>query len=42
MLEKEKNINADDLFLFKIVDTADDAVTYILDYYADMSISPNF
>jgi hypothetical protein len=38
----EKNINADDLFLFKLVDTADDAVNYILDYYADMSISPNF
>lgn len=42
MLEKEKNINADDLFLFKLVDTADDAVNCILDYYADMSISPNF
>ncbi|MES2779569.1 MAG: TIGR00730 family Rossman fold protein [Bacteroidota bacterium] len=42
MLEQQKNINADDLFLFKLVDTADDAVTYILDYYADMSISPNF
>lgn len=42
MLEKEKNINAEDMFLFKLVDTADDAVNYILDYYADMSISPNF
>ena len=42
MLAKEKNINAEDLFLFKIVDSADDAVNYILDYYADMSISPNF
>lgn len=42
MLEKERNINAEDLFLFKMVDTADDAVNYILDYYADMSISPNF
>lgn len=42
MLEKEKNINAEDLFLFKMVDSADDAVNYILDYYADMSISPNF
>lgn len=42
MLEKEKNINAEDLFLFKLVDSADDAVNYILDYYADMSISPNF
>jgi uncharacterized protein (TIGR00730 family) len=42
MLEKEQNINADDMFLFKMVDTADDAVNCILDYYADMSISPNF
>jgi uncharacterized protein (TIGR00730 family) len=42
MLEKEHNINPDDLFLFKLVDNADDAVNYILDYYADMSISPNF
>lgn len=42
MLEKERNINPDDLFLFKLVDTADDAVNYILDYYADMAISPNF
>jgi uncharacterized protein (TIGR00730 family) len=42
MLEKEKNINADDLLLFSLVDTADDAVNYILDYYADMAISPNF
>jgi uncharacterized protein (TIGR00730 family) len=42
MLEKEKNVSPEDLFLFKLVDTADDAVNYILDYYADMSISPNF
>lgn len=42
MLEKEKNVNAEDLFLFKLVDSADDAVNCILDYYADMSISPNF
>jgi uncharacterized protein (TIGR00730 family) len=42
MLEKERNINPDDLFLFNLVDTADDAVNYILDYYADMAISPNF
>ncbi|MDP3927791.1 MAG: TIGR00730 family Rossman fold protein [Bacteroidota bacterium] len=42
MLEKEKNISPDDMFLFKLVDTADDAVNYILDYYAEMSIKPNF
>lgn len=42
MLEQERNINAEDLDLFKLVDTAEDAVNYILDYYAEMSISPNF
>ena len=42
MLEQEKNINPEDLDLFKLVDTAEDAVNYILDYYAEMSISPNF
>jgi uncharacterized protein (TIGR00730 family) len=42
MLEKEKNISPDDMFLFKLVDTADDAVNYILDYYGEMSIKPNF
>jgi uncharacterized protein (TIGR00730 family) len=42
MLEQEHNINPEDLDLFKLVDTAEDAVNYILDYYADMSISPNF
>ncbi len=42
MLEKEKNISEDDMFLFKVVDSAEDAVNYILDYYADMSIRPNF
>jgi uncharacterized protein (TIGR00730 family) len=42
MCEREGNVSADDLFLFKLVDSADDAVNYILDYYADMSIRPNF
>jgi uncharacterized protein (TIGR00730 family) len=42
MCDREKNINPIDLELFRLVDTADDAVTYILDYYAEMSISPNF
>lgn len=42
MLEQERNINPEDLDLFKLVDTAEDAVNYILDYYAEMSISPNF
>jgi uncharacterized protein (TIGR00730 family) len=42
MLKKENNISVPDLDLFKLVDTAEDAVNYILDYYADMAISPNF
>jgi uncharacterized protein (TIGR00730 family) len=42
MGEKEKNINMEDLNLFKVVDSADDCVNYILDYYADMQIKPNF
>lgn len=42
MLEREGNIHEKDLQLFTLVDTADDAVNYILDYYADMSLSPNF
>lgn len=42
MLKRENNISADDLFLFKLVDTAKEAVDYILDYYAEMSIRPNF
>lgn len=42
MCAKHKNINEEDMFLFKLVDSADDAVNYILDYYADMAIKPNF
>ncbi|MDP1727285.1 MAG: TIGR00730 family Rossman fold protein [Bacteroidota bacterium] len=42
MLAKENNIREVDLLLFKLVDTAEDAVNYILDYYAEMSIRPNF
>lgn len=42
MLKKHNNIHQDDLLLFKLVDTADDAVNYILDYYAEMAIKPNF
>jgi uncharacterized protein (TIGR00730 family) len=42
MLEQEHNISEEDLNLYTVVDTADEAVHYILDYYAEMSISPNF
>jgi hypothetical protein len=42
MCEQYHNLSPEDVDLIKLVDTADDAVNYILDYYADMSISPNF
>lgn len=42
MCKKEGNIDMDDLLMFKVVDTAEDAVNYILDFYAEISIKPNF
>lgn len=42
MLEQEANISAEDLNLFKIVDTADEAVKYIEDFYKSHDLSPNF
>ncbi len=41
-LLKEGNINAEDLELFKIVDTADEAVKIIDDFYAKYLLKPNF
>jgi uncharacterized protein (TIGR00730 family) len=42
MLEDEGNINPDDLDLFTIVDTADEAVDIINNFYAKYLLSPNF
>ena len=42
MLDEEKNISADDLNLFKLVDTADEAVNEILEFYSKYSMSLNF
>ncbi|PCJ63863.1 MAG: TIGR00730 family Rossman fold protein [Bacteroidetes bacterium] len=42
MLEQEHNVSADDLNLFKIVDTADEAVNEIFDFYSKYSMSLNF
>ncbi len=42
MLKREKNINAPDLELFKLVDTADEAVKYIVDFYSKYLLKPNF
>ena len=42
VLEEEKNIHQADLELFKIVDTADEAVDYIIDFYSKYLLKPNF
>lgn len=42
MMIEEKNINPDDLELFKIVDTADEAVKHIVDFYSRYLLKPNF
>ena len=42
MLQDEKNINPIDLDLFKLVDTAEDAVKHIVDFYSKYLLKPNF
>ncbi|MCX7745108.1 MAG: TIGR00730 family Rossman fold protein [Flavobacteriales bacterium] len=42
VLEKEHNISATDMNLFKVVDTADDAVKIIVDFYTKYTLKPNF
>lgn len=42
VLEKEHNISASDMNLFKVVDTADDAVKIIVDFYTRYTLKPNF
>ncbi|MCB0735142.1 MAG: TIGR00730 family Rossman fold protein [Flavobacteriales bacterium] len=42
MLEQEHNISPEDMFLFKLVDTADEAVEEIFDFYSRYSMSLNF
>jgi len=42
VLDMEKNINPQDLELFKIVDTAEDAVKIIVDFYSRYTLKPNF
>jgi len=42
MLETEHNINPEDLQLFTIVDTADEAVKHIVDFYSKYLLKPNF
>jgi len=42
MLTQEHNVNPDDLELFAIVDTADEAVKHIVDFYSKFLLKPNF
>jgi len=42
MLEEEQNISPSDLDLFKMVDTADEAVKYVDDFYKSNQLTPNF
>jgi uncharacterized protein (TIGR00725 family) len=42
MLEKENNIHVEDMRFLTIVDTADEAVKYIEDFYKTHDLSPNF
>jgi predicted Rossmann-fold nucleotide-binding protein len=42
MLDEAKNISTDDMELFVVVDTAEDAVKHINDFYSRYLLSPNF
>ncbi len=42
MLVKEKNISPQDLNLFKVVDTSEEAVEYIEEFYLSNILAPNF
>ena len=42
MLEKEQNISPEDLDLFTLVDTTDEAVEYIDNFYSKYLLKPNF
>jgi predicted Rossmann-fold nucleotide-binding protein len=42
VLKKEANINAEDMNLITLVDTADEAVKAIDDFYANYLLQPNF
>lgn len=42
MLEKERNINPEDLNLFRLVDTAEEAAEHIFRFYDKYVLKPNF
>jgi predicted Rossmann-fold nucleotide-binding protein len=42
MLESEKNIIEEDLNLFRLVDTAEEAAGHIFKFYEKYALKPNF
>jgi hypothetical protein len=42
MLEKEHNIHQDDLDQFALVDSSDEAISYIEEFYKSHELSLNF
>ncbi len=42
VLEREANINKEDMYLFSVVDTAEDAVKVIDEFYSKYLLQPNF
>lgn len=42
LLEKESNVSPQDMFLFSVVDTADEAVEEINKFYSQYLLKPNF
>lgn len=42
LIEREHTVSPKDMLLFSVVDTADEAVKIIDDFYAKYSLSPNF
>ncbi|MCU0376567.1 MAG: TIGR00730 family Rossman fold protein [Chitinophagaceae bacterium] len=42
MCDQEKNISPEDLDLFKLVDTPEEVVEHILDFYSKHKLEPNF
>jgi hypothetical protein len=42
LIEKEKNASEEDLDLFSLVDTPEDAVKVIDEFYSKYLLSPNF
>ena len=42
LLEEERNISPEDMFLFSVVDTPEEAVKAIDDFYSKYLLSPNF